>query len=234
MENYEERTCQLESLIDKSPSHSGLGSVASRLASPIGFDSIKAHRTCQRIAERTEHYTNHVVAAAATTYLNGATTSLLKRHLDAGHDCASTARLWRARPRLMADYPWQSFIDQTCLRCAATIPTILSKLVEVIFAEMPLPLKAITLRKRKPHWAWRSYQFVELEALKPATTAMRGLRSPHQKTAPPKRQRPAHPLFAQMGEDAREASAEHGEAGIAAVIEHLVQTIEAFTSIETD
>jgi len=33
---------------------------------------------------------------------------------------------------------------------------------------------------------------------------------------------------AQMGEDARNASAAHGEEGIAQVVDHLAQTIDAF------
>ena len=51
----------------------------------------------------------------------------------------------------------------------------------------------------------------------------------HQKTNATQASTTQPILFAQMGEDAR-SSAEHGEVGIAAVIEHLVQTIEAFTS----
>ena len=44
---------------------------------------------------------------------------------------------------------------------------------------------------------------------------------------------PSHPLFAQMGKDAREASAEHGEQVITAVVDHLAQTIKAFTDRES-
>ena len=40
-------------------------------------------------------------------------------------------------------------------------------------------------------------------------------------------------LFAQMGEDAREASNEHGEQVLATVIDHLAQTIKAFTDRES-
>ena len=36
---------------------------------------------------------------------------------------------------------------------------------------------------------------------------------------------PTAPLFAQVGEDARKASAEHGEKGIAQVVDHLSRTI---------
>ena len=39
---------------------------------------------------------------------------------------------------------------------------------------------------------------------------------------------PSAPLFAQMGEDAREATAERGEAGIAQVVDHLSQSINDF------
>jgi creatinine amidohydrolase/Fe(II)-dependent formamide hydrolase-like protein len=36
------------------------------------------------------------------------------------------------------------------------------------------------------------------------------------------------PLFAQMGEDAREASAARGEEGVAQVVDHLARTIDGF------
>ena len=83
--NYEElRPDQLEALIDKSPiAFWPLGLLEHHgWHLPIGFDGIKAQRTCQRIAKRTgasSYQPCGGAAAAATTYLNGATTSLLKR-----------------------------------------------------------------------------------------------------------------------------------------------------------
>ena len=244
--NYEElRPDQLEAQLDESPiAFWPLGLLEHHgWHLPIGFDGIKAHRTCQRIAEQTGglivptmwwggggghdvfKWSHYQSPEAITTILDTTARQLLDfgAHvlvLMAGH------------------YPWQSFLDQVVPALREDYPDgLILAGTEVSICGDAVMLKGDHAAREETSLGLALFpEFVQLEELKG------GHHNDvwHPQGPPPGNKRhpsvnfdPSHPLFAQMGEDAREASAEHGEQVITAVIDHLAQTIKAFTDRES-
>jgi creatinine amidohydrolase len=238
---YEElRPDELETLLTEAPiAHWPLGLLEHHgWHLPIGFDGLKAERTCRRLAARTggtllptmwwggggghdvfkwTHYQNEkaIVAMLAETSRQLLTYGFRVLVLMAGH------------------YPWQSFLDAAVPALRAEFPDAL------ILAGTEMSICGDAVQIRGDHAACEETSFglalfpelVELDALTPGrddTVWPGGTPPPEDRRHPKVEFDPAAPLYAQMGEDAHNASAAHGEEGIAQVVDHLAQTIDAF------
>lgn len=239
--NYEElRPDQLEELIAASPvAYWPLGLLEHHgWHLPIGFDGIKARRICERIAARNggiilptmwwggggghdvfkwSHYQNPqaIVAMLDTT---------ARQLLDFG---------FRALVLLAGHYPWQSFLDDTVPTLRQDYPQALVLAgTEVSICGDAVQLRGDHAAKEETSFGLALFpEFVDQEALKPGhhDDVWPALGAPpEEKRHPSVNFDPAHPLFAQMGEDAREATAEHGEAGISQVVDNLSRQIADF------
>ena len=235
---YEElRPDELETLIAQSPvAHWPLGLLEHHgWHLPIGFDGLKADRTCQRLAQRTggvllpvmwwggggghdifkwTHYQNE---AAITTMLAETSRQLLSYG-------------FRVLVLMAGHYPWQGFLD-------AVVPTLRDEFPDALIlagTEATICGDAVDIQgdhAAREETSFGMALFPELVALDALTTGRDDSVWPGSQPPPAGRRHPkvefdpSAPLFAQMGEDARKASAEHGEKGIAQVVDHLSRTI---------
>lgn len=238
---YEElRPDQLEALVAEAPiAHWPLGLLEHHgWHLPIGFDGLKAERTCRRLATRTGG------ALLPTMWWGGG----------GGHDVfkwthyqsekaiaamlAATSRQlltygFRVLVLMAGHYPWQSFLDAAVPALRAEFPNAL------ILAGTEVSVCGDAVQIQGDHAAREETSFglalfpelVELDALTPGrdhTVWPDGEPPPADLRHPKVEFDPAAPLYAQMGEDARNASAAHGEEGIAQVVDHLARTIDIF------
>lgn len=239
--NYEElRPDQLEALLSASPvAYWPLGLLEHHgWHLPVGFDGIKARRTCERIAARTGglmlptmwwggggghdvfKWSHYQPPEAITAMLD----TTARQLLDFGA---------RALVLLAGHYPWQSFLDETVPALRADYPDAL------VLAGTEVSICGDAVQLKGDHAAKEETSFGL--ALFPELVDLGALQEGHHDDVwppagpPPADQRhprvnfePAHPLFAQMGDDAREATAAHGEEGLAQVVDHLAGTINDF------
>jgi creatinine amidohydrolase len=202
---------------------------------PVGLDGLKAAHICVRIAERTGGvllptmwwgalgghddfmWTHYQPEEAAEAILTRTVEQLVRYG-------------FRAIVLFAGHYPWQTLLDRR-------LPALREAHPEVLFlwgTEMNIGGDAVRLpgdhaaREETSYGLALFSQWVDLDALHPDRddSAWPG-RQP-----PPVEMRhpgvcfdPADALFAQMGEDARTATAERGEAAIARLVEHLAQRI---------
>ena len=202
---------------------------------PVGYDGIKADRICQRIAERTgglilpimwwagsgghdvfrwSHYQDE---SAFTAILATTTRQLI--HFD-----------FRSIVLLAGHYPWQTYLDKY-------IPPIQKEHPEVQIlygTEMTIGGDAVQIKGDHAAREETSFglallpEFTDLDALTPGRDDSVW---PHSAPPPEDKRHPhvnfeaADPLFAQMGEDARLASAKRAEAGLGPLVDHLAQSI---------
>lgn len=238
---YEElRPDELEALIATAPvAHWPLGLLEHHgWHLPIGFDGLKAERTCRRLAERTggvvlpvmwwggggghdvfkwTHYQDETAIAAMLTETS-------RQLLQYG---------FRVLVLMAGHYPWQRFLD-------AEVPTLQSEFPEaLILAGTEISICGDAVQIQGDHAAREETSFgmalfpelVALDALTPGrdhTVWPGGEPPPAERRHPKVEFDPAAPLFAQMGEDARSAAAAHGAEGISRVVDHLSQTINDF------
>jgi len=204
---------------------------------PVGFDGVKAERTCKRVAERTGgvllptmwwggggghgpfHWTLYQDAPAYTAIL----VETVSRLLEFG---------FRAIVLLAGHYPWQSALDKVLPQIVRENPQALL----VWGTEMSIGGPGVRLsgdhaaKEETSSGLCLLPELVDLDALRGG----RGSEAWPGGEAPAESDRhpgvcfdPASPLFAQMGADAREASAEHGEAEVSRLVEALSVRIQA-------
>ncbi|MFT5089903.1 MAG: creatinine amidohydrolase/Fe(II)-dependent formamide hydrolase-like protein [Candidatus Latescibacterota bacterium] len=244
--NYEElRPDELETILSEAPvAYWPLGLLEHHgWHLPVGFDGIKARRTCERIAARTGGLIlptmwwggggGHDVFKWSHYQDPEAITSMLdttaRQLLDFGV---------RALVLMAGHYPWQSFLDKV----APALRTDYADTLILAGSEISICGDAFTLRgdhaaKEETSFGLALFpEFVDLSALQlghhddvwpPSGAPAQDKRHPQVNFDP------AHPLFAQMGEDSREATAAHGEEGLGLVVDHLGTTIEQFLKTAT-
>ena len=209
---------------------------------PVGYDGIKASRTCIRVAEQTGG------VLLPTMWWGGggghgefnwtvyepeeATAQILVRTTE-----CMIAFGFRVLVLLAGHYPWQGTL-------AKHLPAIQEANPEVLLlwgTEMTICGDAVKMKG--DHAALEETSFGL--ALFPELIDMKAMSSGRDATAwpggkIPSDQHPAvcfdpnDPLFAQMGEDSRDATAERGEEGISRVVDHLSGTIEKFLDKRDD
>ena len=137
---------------------------------------------------------------------------------------------FRAIVLLAGHYPWQSLLDRR-------LPALQEAHPEVLFlwgTEMNIGGEAVRLPGDHAAREETSYglalfpQWVDLDALHPGRDASAwpgGQPPPAETWHPGVCFDPHDALYAQMGEDARTATAERGEAAISRLVEHLARVI---------
>ena len=203
---------------------------------PLGFDGIKANRICVRVAEQTggvmlptmwwgggggHDVFNWTLYQQETAY-SSILVDTLQKLVEFG---------FRAIVVLAGHYPWQSTLEKH-------LPIIQSEHQSVRFLwGTEVKIGGDSLRLKGDHAALEetSYglslfpELVDMDALHEG----RGSEVWPDGQTPPEDQRhprvkfdPNDPLFAQAGEDSRNASAEHGEEGVSQVVDYLVKQIQ--------
>jgi len=202
---------------------------------PIGLDGLKAEHICMRVAERT----GGVLLPTMWWGALGGHGDFMWTHYQSEQAAEAimvrtveqlVAYAFRAIVLLAGHYPWQALLDRR-------LPALREAHPEVLFlwgTEMNIGGSAVRLPGDHAAREEASYglalfpQWVDLDALRPGRdeSSWSGAQPPPAETRHPGVCfDPSDPLFAQMGEDARTATAERGEAAIARLVEHLAKTI---------
>jgi creatinine amidohydrolase len=205
---------------------------------PVGFDGIKAERICIRVAGRTGgvllpvmwwggvgghgafHWTLYQEEDAYAAIL----VRTVERLISFGFRCVTL---------LAGHYPWQRTLDRRLPALQAEHPdALLIWGTEVSIAGASVKLKGDHAAREETSFGLCLLpEMVDLSALRPGRrdeSWPEGKAPPVEGRHPGVRFDPDDPLFAQMGEDARTASAERGEEGIRRVVDDLTVRIEGF------
>jgi creatinine amidohydrolase len=206
---------------------------------PIGLDGLKAEGICARIAERT----GGVLLPTMWWGTGGGHGGFMWTHYQ--DPAASEAILvrtleqlarfgFRAFVLLAGHYPWDSILDRRLPDLQRAHPDALfiwGKEMD-IGGEVRLPGDHAA-REEASYGLALFPHLVDLSALRPGrdATAWPEGKPPAEDIAaryPGLVTDPGEPLFAQLGEDARTASAERGEAAIARLVAHLADRINDY------
>jgi creatinine amidohydrolase len=201
---------------------------------PVGLDGLKAEHICMRIAERTGGVLLPTMWWGAggghgdflwTHYQSeGAAEAILVRTVD-----QLIAYGFRALVLLAGHYPWRTILDRH-------LPALQEAHPEVLFLwgtemeigdEVRLPGDHAA-REETSYGLALFPQWVDLDALRPGhddSAWPGGQPPPAEARHPGVCFDPRDPLYAQMGEDARTASAERGEQAVTRLVEHLAEII---------
>jgi creatinine amidohydrolase len=211
---------------------------------PVGYDGIKTERICLRVAEKT----GGVILPTMWWGASGGHGDFLWTHYQSEEASESilvnTVRQlirfgFRVIVLLAGHYPWQSILNKH-------LPTFQQKHPQVLFlwgTEMSIGWE--TLKIRGDHAARQETSFglyllpelVDMGALRPGRNSSAW---PESKVPPAEERHPGvcfdtnDPLFGQMGEDARTASAERGEEAIAPLVNHLAAAIMGHLNCDPD
>ena len=209
---------------------------------PVGYDGLKAERICIQVAEQT----GGVILPTMWWGANGGHDAFRWTHYQPEAAAASivattTNQLiqfgFRVIVLLAGHYPWQGILDKH-------LPAIRSENPDILLlwgTEMSISGGAIKLRgdhAAREETSFGLYLFPELidmEALRPGRNAETAW---PQGEAPPKETwhpgvcfDPNDPRFGQMGDDARNATAEHGGEGISQLVPFLAGRIRDFLNV---
>jgi creatinine amidohydrolase len=202
---------------------------------PLGLDGIKAERTCIRIAERTGGLILPTMWWGAggghgdfmwTCYQpEAAAEAILARTVE-----RMVAFGFRVIVLLAGHYPWRAILDRHLPACQERHPDLLFLWgTEMEIAqEVRLPGDHAA-REETSYGLALLPEFVDLGALRPGHDRSAwpgGLPPPPETRHPGVEFDPDEPLFAQMGEDARTATAERGETHVKQLVEALVAKIQ--------
>ncbi|MCZ6636436.1 MAG: creatininase family protein [bacterium] len=203
---------------------------------PVGFDGMKAERMCMRMAEQTGgvllptmwwggggghdmfHWTFYQDESAYTQILVETTQKLI-------------AYGFRAIVILAGHYPWRKTLEERLPEIREAHPEILLLFgTEVTIVGDAVNVKGDHAAKEETSYGLSLFpERIDMDAMRSG----RGDEVWPNRTPPPEDRRhsrvrfdPNDPLFAQMGEDSREASAAHGEAGVLQVVNEVVARIQ--------
>lgn len=207
---------------------------------PVGYDGLKAEQLCRRIATRT----GGVILPVMWWGAGGGHDRFLWTHYQ---DPAATAAVltttgrqllqfgFRALLFVAGHYPWQGLLDEH-------LPPLQREFADrLLLWGTEVSLGGDAVKRAGDHAAREETSYglalfphlVEQGALSPG----RGDSAWPDGRPPPEESRhpgvcfdPADPLFAQMGADARTASAERGEEGLALLVEHVASIVHAYLS----
>lgn len=201
---------------------------------PVGLDGLKAEHICVRIAERTggvllptmwwgalgghgDFYWTHYQSEEAAEAILVRTVEQL-----VNYD-------FRAIVLFAGHYPWQTLLDRRLPALRKAHPEILFLWGTEMNIATGVPLPGDHAAREEASYGLALFpQWVDLDALRPGRddSAWPGRQPPPiESRHPGVHFDPGDPLFAQMGEDARTATAERGEAAITRLVERLAQTI---------
>lgn len=202
---------------------------------PVGFDGIKADRMCIRVAERTGgvilptmwwggggghglfHWTFYQDESAYSQILVETTEKLIEFG-------------FRAIVILAGHYPWSRTLEDRMPAIQDAHPDVLLLSgTDVTIVGDAVDVKGDHAAKEETSYGLCLFpELVDMDALRGGRgdEVWPEGRSPEEKRHPRVEFDPDDPLFAQRGEDSREASAEHGEAGVSQVVDELAVRIQ--------
>ncbi|MDA0839649.1 MAG: creatininase family protein [Planctomycetota bacterium] len=202
---------------------------------PIGFDGIKAERLCIRLAEKTGgvllpvmwwggrggHGDFHWTFYQSEEAYSAIVTDTVKKLIHFG---------FRSIVLMAGHYPWQGTLDRI-------MPPIKESNPDVLFlwgTELRIGGEAVKLAGDHAALEETSYglnlfpEFVDMEAMHAGRgdeAWPRGVPANLDGRYPELQLDPNHPLFSQLGKDARDATGERVEAGLEALVTHLSKQI---------
>jgi creatinine amidohydrolase len=202
---------------------------------PVGLDGLKAEQICVRIAERT----GGVLLPTMWWGARGGHGDFLWTHYQS--ESAAETILVRTVEQLISygfrvvvllagHYPWTALLDRAMPALQGAHPEVML----IWGTEMDI-VPGVRLPGDHAARAESSYglalfpQWVDLDALQPGRDRSAwpgGNAPPVESQHPGVCFDPSSARFAQMGEDARTASAERGEAAITTLVEAIAQTID--------
>ena len=211
---------------------------------PIGFDGIKAKEFCKRLAKK-----NGGLILPTMWWGGGGGHDVFKwTHYQ---DLTATKTILETTSRQILDYgikililfaghyPWQKLLDDVVAPLKHDYPqTLILAGTEISICEYDSELTGDHAAKEETSWGLSLFpNHIDLSQLNRKTNI--NVWPPQ---GPPTRDiqhpkvnyDPTSPLFAQMGEDARSATAEHGNKVINIVVEKLTQKIQLFSQNNFD
>lgn len=204
---------------------------------PVGFDGLKAERMCERIGEKTGG-----VMLPVMWWGGGGGHDVFKWTFYQDEDAyaailtETVSKLveygFKAIVVLAGHYPWQSTLEKRLPEIQAAHPDVLMLWgTEVKICDDVVSIQGDHAAKEETSFGLALFsEFVDMDALTPGRGAevwIGGEPPPLEKQHPAVCFDPNDPLFSQMGVDAREASAEHGEAGTKLVVDEVSKRILA-------
>ena len=207
---------------------------------PVGFDGIKAERMCERMADLTGGVMlpvmwwggggGHDVFKWTFYQSEEAYASILTHTVNKLIEYG-----FEAIVVLAGHYPWQSTLDRCLPQVRDTNPSVrLLWGTEVKIGGDAVNVKGDHAGKEETSYGRALFpEFVDMDAM----TSGRGNEvwidgKPPEEQHPKVCFDPNDPLFAQMGEDSREATAEHGEEGVGQVVDYVSREVLAHLSRE--
>jgi creatinine amidohydrolase len=201
---------------------------------PIGLDGLKAEHICMRIAERT----GGVLLPTMWWGALGGHGDFMWTHYQPEEAAeAIIVRTveqlvtygFRAIVLLAGHYPWQTLLDRRLPALQEAHPKVLFLWGTEMNIAPGVPLPGDHAAREEASYGLALFpQWVDLDALRPGRDGSAwptGQPPPVESRHPGVCFDPGDPLYAQMGEDARMATAERGEAAIVRLVECLAQTI---------
>ncbi|MCX7804118.1 MAG: creatininase family protein [Planctomycetota bacterium] len=205
---------------------------------PVGFDGLKADRICRRVAERTGGVVLPVMWWGSGGGHGAFPWSLYQSPEAAAGIIRTTLRKlagfgFRVIVLLAGHYPWKDILDGVVPPFESEHPGIL------VLRGDETDIAAPKVRLAGDHAAREETsmglalmpELVDMDALRPGRGREAGWRGGSIAAALMEAEKvcldPADPCFAQLGEDARKASAGRGEEGIAVLVEALAGRITA-------
>lgn len=208
---------------------------------PVGFDGIKAEKLCIRIAERT----GGVMLPIMWWGTGGGHDAFLWTHYQPPEAVAAMLKTtveqliafdFRVIVLMAGHYPWQGILNECLPAIQKAHPDV--RLIwgtEANIGGEAVPLPGDHAAKEETSYGLALFpELVDMDALKSgrneADSWPQGQMPPEDTRHPGVVFDANEPLFAQFGEDARQGSAERGEAGLAKLEDYLTAVIhEAVT-----
>jgi creatinine amidohydrolase len=201
---------------------------------PVGLDGLKAEHICTRVAERT----GGVLLPTMWWGAGGGHGDFLWTHYQSQEAAEAIlvhtvdqliAYGFRVLVLLAGHYPWRTILDRHLPALQKTHPEVLFLWGTEMDVGGEIRLPGDHAAREETSYGLALFpQWVDLDALRPGRDASAwpgGQAPPIDARHPGVCFDPGDPLFAQMGEDARTASAERGEQAITRLVEHLEQII---------
>ena len=206
---------------------------------PVGLDGLKAEHICARIAERT----GGVLLPTMWWGALGGHGDFLWTHYQskeaAEEILARTVEQivafgFQAIVLLAGHYPWTALLSERLPAIQRAHPEVLVIWGTEMDIAGEIRLPGDHAAKEETSYGLALFpQWIDLDALRPGRDSSawpQGQAPPVETQHPGVCFDPNSARFAQMGEDARTASAERGEKAIASIVEHLARTIERHLS----
>ena len=204
---------------------------------PVGFDGLKAERMCERMGQKTGG-----VMLPVMWWGGGGGHDVFKWTFYQSEDAYAAILTetvnklveygFKAIVVLAGHYPWQSTLEKCLPAIQEAHPEVLLQYgTEVKICGDAVTIQGDHAAKEETSFGLALFpEFVKMDALtsgRGSEVWIGGEPPPQEKQHPKVCFDPNDPQFSQMGVDAREASAAHGEAGVTLVVDEVTKRILA-------